>query len=39
MEYTVDIDKVNAFIQKMRVHTFLDGLDDALDGVRAQVVL
>jgi hypothetical protein len=39
MEYTVDIDKVNAFIQKMRVHTFLDGLDDALDGLWAQVVL
>ena len=39
MEYAVDIDKFNTFIQKTRVYTFLDGLDDSLDGVRAQVVL
>lgn len=38
MEYAVDIDKFNLFIQKTRVYTFLDGLDDALDGVRAQIV-
>jgi hypothetical protein len=39
MEYAVDIDKFNTFIQKMRVYTFLDGLHDTLDGMRAQVVL
>lgn len=39
MDYVVDIDKFNTFIQKTRVYTFLDGLDDLLDGVRAQVVL
>jgi hypothetical protein len=39
MEYAADIDKFNTFIQKMRVYTFLDGLDDTLDGMRAQVVL
>jgi hypothetical protein len=39
MEYVVDIDKFNTFIQKMRVYTFLDGLDESLDSVRAQVVV
>lgn len=39
MEHAADIDKFNTFIQKMRVYTFLDGLDDTLDGMRAQVVL
>lgn len=39
MEYAVDIEKFNTFVQNTRVYTFLDGLDDTLDGVRAQVVL
>jgi hypothetical protein len=39
MEYAVDIDKFNTFIKKTRVYIFLDGLDDVLDGVRAQVVM
>jgi transposase InsO family protein len=39
MEYAGDIEKFNTYLQKMRVYTFLDGLDDTLDGVRAQVVL
>jgi hypothetical protein len=39
MECPRDIDKFNLHTAKNRVYTFLDGLDDALDGVRAQVVL
>jgi hypothetical protein len=38
MECARDIEKFNMFIQKTRVYTLLDGLDDRLDTIRAQVV-
>jgi GAG-pre-integrase domain len=38
MEHAVDIAKFNTFVQKQRVYTLLDGLDDTLDSIRAQVV-
>lgn len=39
MEYTVDIEKYNSIIQEDRVYLFLDGLDDRLDSVRAEVIV
>ena len=38
MACACDIEKFNNFIQKTRVYTFLDGLDDRLDNIRAQVL-
>jgi hypothetical protein len=38
MVCALDIEKFNTYIQKNRVYTFLDGLDDHLDNIRAQVL-
>ncbi|XP_078156096.1 uncharacterized protein LOC144551872 [Carex rostrata] len=38
MEHTSDIEKFNSYVQENRVYTFLDGLDDRLDNVRADVL-
>jgi GAG-pre-integrase domain len=38
MVCAVDITKFNEFVEKNRVYTFLDGLDDRLDSVRAVVL-
>ena len=38
MIHIEDIEKFNDFIQETRVYTFLDGLDDRLDNVRADVL-
>ncbi|XP_078153858.1 uncharacterized protein LOC144549001 isoform X4 [Carex rostrata] len=38
MIHIEDIEKFNGFIQETRVYTFLDGLDDRLDNVRADVL-
>jgi hypothetical protein len=38
MIHTEDIVKFSEFIQEIRVYTFLDGLDDRLDNVRADVL-
>jgi hypothetical protein len=38
MTSPVDIEKHNYFVQEDRVLTFLDGLDDRLDSIRATVL-
>jgi hypothetical protein len=38
MEYSIDIERFNSYIQESRVYTFLDGLNDRLDNVRADVL-
>lgn len=38
MDTPGDTDKFNLFIQKDRVYTFLDGLEDRFDTIRAQVL-
>ena len=38
MKFEVDIQKYNSMIQEDRVYTFLDGLDDRLDKIRAYVL-
>jgi hypothetical protein len=38
MIHIKDIEKFNEFIQEIRVYTFLDGLDDRLDNVQADVM-
>lgn len=38
MTSAMDIEKFNAYIEKTRVYTFLDGLDDRLDNIRASVL-
>jgi hypothetical protein len=38
MKCEVDIQKYNSIIQEDRVYTFLDGLDDRLDKIRADVL-
>ncbi|XP_078164974.1 uncharacterized protein LOC144559739 [Carex rostrata] len=38
MEYSSDIEKFNSYIQESRMYTFLDGLDDRLDNVRADML-
>ncbi|XP_078161806.1 uncharacterized protein LOC144557152 [Carex rostrata] len=38
MIHAEDITKFNEFVQETRVYTFLDGLDDRLDNVRAVVL-
>ena len=38
MTFPVDIEKHNYLIQEDRVLTFLDGLDDRLDSIRATVL-
>jgi hypothetical protein len=38
MTYSEEIEKFNKYIQENRVYIFLDGLDDKLDRVRADVV-
>ncbi|XP_078165537.1 uncharacterized protein LOC144560247 [Carex rostrata] len=38
MKCQEDIEKYNQVVQEDRVYTFLDGLDDRLDGVRADVL-
>jgi Retrotransposon gag protein len=38
MVHPEDITKFNEFVQETRVYTFLDGLDDRLDNVRAAIL-
>jgi hypothetical protein len=38
MKCEVDIQKYNSIIQEDKVYTFLDGLDDCLDKIRADVL-
>jgi gag-polypeptide of LTR copia-type len=38
MVCAVDIEKFNVYIEKTRVYTFLDGLDDRLDSIRASML-
>ncbi|XP_020263632.1 uncharacterized protein LOC109839566 isoform X1 [Asparagus officinalis] len=38
MDTPNDIEKFNLFIQKARVYTFLDGLEDRFDAIQAQVL-
>ncbi|XP_078158061.1 uncharacterized protein LOC144553731 [Carex rostrata] len=38
MEHTSDIERFNSYVQENRVYTFLDGLDERLDNVRADVL-
>ena len=38
MKCEVDIQKYNSMIQEDRFYTFLDGLDDRLDKIRADVL-
>ena len=38
MKCQEDIKKYNQVVQEGRVYTFLDGLDDKLDGVQADVL-
>jgi hypothetical protein len=38
MKHTVDIEKYNSIVKEDRVYLFLDGLDDHLDSIRAEVI-